>query len=89
MGPLKYHDYGDGAGFVEAIQALPANGGGDCPELTFQAMIKALHETPRWGSPMYVFTDATAKDDTADNIDELEYLAGDFGVTINFFTTGE
>ena len=88
-GPLTYHDNGDGADFVKAIQALSANGGGDCPELTIRAMINALEESPRWGSPMYVFTDATAKDDTADNLDELEYLAKDFGVTINFFTTGE
>lgn len=88
IGPIKYHDYGDGAGFAKAIQALPATGGGDCPELTFQAMRDALYESPRWGSPMYVFTDATAKDDTTDNIDEVEYLAGEYGVTINFFTTG-
>ena len=75
-------------GFVKAIQALTANGGGDCPELTFQGLLNALYDSPRWGSPMYVFTDATAKDATADKIDEVEYLAEQDGVTINFFLTG-
>ena len=68
---------------------MTANGGGDCPEKTFEGLLNALHATPRWGSPMYVFTDATAKDATPDNIDEVDYLVHREGITVNFFITGE
>lgn len=78
-------------GFVKAIQALTATGGGDCPEKTFQGLLNAIYKSsqPRWGSPMYVFTDASAKDATAENIDEVEYLVEDYGITVNFFLTGK
>ena len=86
---MNYHENGDGAGFVKAIRDLSATGGGDCPELTFQAMIDALYESPHEGSPMYVFTDATAKDDSEVNRGLLESLAVNVHkATINFFTTG-
>ena len=40
---------------------------------------------------MYVFTDAGPKDASSENIEEFKYLAGpeEYGVTINFFTTGK
>ena len=76
--------------FVEAINDLRANGGGDCPEYTFTGMLEALNLEPKWGSPMYVFTDAGPKDATDDMIEEVKYLASEeYGVTINFFTTGK
>lgn len=37
---------------------------------------------------MYVFTDATAKDYTIDNVTDVLHIAEDNGITINFFTTG-
>jgi hypothetical protein len=75
--------------FVDAISKLKATGGGDCPELTMQGILDALNEGPDWGSPLYVFTDASAKDATPENIDEVKLLAKYLGVTINFFTTGK
>ena len=75
-------------GFVKAIQALTATGGGDCPELTFQGLLNAFYKFPRWGSPMYVFTDATAKDATSDNRDLVEDFAREDAATVNFFTFG-
>ena len=54
-------------------------------------MLEALYQDPQWGSPMYVFTDAGPKDATDEFIEELKYLASaeEYGVTINFFTTGK
>ena len=76
--------------FVAAINNLRAHGGGDCPEYTFRGMLEALYQDPAWGSPMYVFTDAGPKDATEYDIEEVKTLAGadEYGVTINFFTTG-
>ena len=74
-----------------AINNLTHHGGGDCPELTFTGMLEALYQDPNWGSPMYVFTDAGPKDATDEMIEEVKHLASpeEYGVTINFFTTGK
>ena len=76
--------------FVAEINKLRAHGGGDCPEYTFKGMLEALYQDPAWGSPMYVFTDAGPKDATEYDIEEVKALASadEYGVTINFFTTG-
>ena len=74
--------------FVEAINVLNADGGGDCPEYTFQGILNALGQEPLFGSPMYVFTDAGPKDATADNIREVKILAETDEITINFLSTG-
>ena len=47
-----------------------------------------MAESPNYGSPLYVFTDASAKDATGDNIIEVLEFAAFNGITINFFTTG-
>ena len=89
-GPLVYKSNSLGKEFVQAIAKLRANGGGDFPELTFKGMLDAVSKAerePRWGSNMYVFTDATAKDATEDNIATLLDYASASGLTINFFTT--
>ena len=83
-----YKDETEQVQFVQAINDLTAEGGGDCPEYTFTGILRAIYEAPRWGSPMYVFTDAYPKDATDSNVDEVEALAADYGLTINFFTTG-
>ena len=44
--------------------------------------------SPKYGSPLYVFTDATAKDYTKENLEEVLWVADETGITINFFTTG-
>ena len=75
---------------MKAIRGLRAHAGGDCPELTFKGILDAMAESPNYGSPLYVFTDATAKDYTKDNMDEvLSFVDSEVnGITINFFTTG-
>ena len=44
--------------------------------------------SPNYGSPLYVFTDAIAKDYTKENLEEVLLVAEENGITINFFTTG-
>ena len=75
--------------FVQAIGALRAHSGGDCPEYTFEGILNALGQEPLFGSPMYVFTDAGPKDATAVNVEEVKMLAEADGITINFLTTGK
>lgn len=71
--------------FIQEVGKLSASGGGDCAEYAFEGMINALYEDPRYGSPLYVFTDAPPKDATEENKETLKVLAEDLGVTINFF----
>lgn len=87
-GPVTYKSDTEGKQFQNAINALRAHAGGDCPELTFKGILDGMAESPNYGSPLYVFTDATAKDATSDNIIEVLQFAEDIGITINFFTTG-
>ena len=87
-GPVTYKSDTEGKQFENAIKALRAHGGGDCPELTFKGILDGMAESPNFGSPLYVFTDASAKDATSDNIIEVQEFAADAGITINFFTTG-
>ena len=48
-------------------------------------MISSLYEDPRWGSPLYVFTDAPLKDADEENKETLSVLADELGITVNFF----
>ena len=77
-----------GRKFVQDIENLYVSGGGHCPELTFTGILEAMKAEPEPGSPMYVFTDATAKDATEDNITEATVYAKFERIPINFFTTG-
>lgn len=73
--------------FIDEISKLKANGGGDCPEYTFNGMIAAIQEGPEYGSPLIVFTDAPPKDaGEDDNLNSLISLADENEVNINFFT---
>ncbi|XP_057291705.1 von Willebrand factor A domain-containing protein 7-like [Hydractinia symbiolongicarpus] len=85
-GPVTYKSDKERAGFITAISNLRAEGGGDCPELAFKGMLNALDQGPKYGSPMFVFTDATAKDDSAENMEALKSAADMNSATITFFT---
>ena len=78
----------NGTNFLQDIENLSAYGGGDCPELTFTGILDSMRIDPKPGSPMYVFTDATAKDATDDNMMEASRIAKSLRIAINFFTTG-
>ena len=47
--------------FLNEIAALIASGGGDCSEPSIGALVRAL-DASQSDSPIYVFTDASAKD---------------------------
>ncbi|MBC7489054.1 MAG: hypothetical protein H7240_02610 [Glaciimonas sp.] len=64
-------DYGDpyiGTAFIGSpsdvkakVSALVADGGGDCPELAFGGLLRAVEAAPE-GIKLFLFTDASAKD---------------------------
>lgn len=72
---------------VNDIAALRAHGGDDCPEHSYGGMIEALKSQPKFGSSMFVFTDASAKDATLENSLTLKSLAESQSITINFLLT--
>ena len=53
---LKYVDI-----FLDGIAILTADGGGDTPEPTIGALIRAINASEE-GSPIFVFTDAEVSD---------------------------
>ena len=85
-GPVTYRNDSERSLFVSDIDALRASGGGDCPELAFTGMLNALEEGPEYGSPMFVFTDASAKDANSLNKAALKASADLSDITITFFT---
>lgn len=85
IGPTKMFE--DGRKMISALNKLRAHGGGDYPELTFTGMQRALEMAPQEGSPMFVFTDATAKD--VKKYKEIVIRsAKEFGININFLIRG-
>ena len=78
--------------FVEALDTLIAEGGRDCPELTFNGIIDAIEKgDPFPGSPMFVFTDAGAKegDKPKYTFDNARGLALNYMIPVNFFYSTE
>ena len=85
-GPATSRNENERSKFVPDIEGLTATGGGDCPELGFTGMLKAFAEEHRYGSPMFVFTNASAKDGNSSNMAEWKGAAARKDVTITFFT---
>jgi len=77
---------GEGEEFLKAIEDLSATGGGDCPELAFTGIIRALNEGAENDSPLFVFTDATAKDEH--QLLPAKLIAKGKRASVYFFTTG-
>lgn len=62
--------------FKNAISALSASGGGDCPELAFTGMEQAIASSDD-GAELFVFTDASAKDSAKElNVKSLAKTKG-------------
>ena len=78
--------------FVQALDTLIAKGGRDCPELTFNGIIDAIEKgDPFPGSPMFVFTDAGAKEGDGPKyiFDNARGLALEYMIPVNFFYSTE
>lgn len=77
---------------MQALDQLTAKGGGDCPELTFNGVIDAIENgDPYVGSPMFVFTDAGAKDGERPKYTQENSigLALQYMILVNFFYSTE
>ena len=85
---MVYKSPAQGDQFIKEINALNAHAGGDCQELTFKGILDAMNFGPLPDSPLYVFTDASAKDATEENVMGAVSFARAMGLTVNFFTTG-
>ena len=88
-GNLTKYNESQRSQFVDAIDALTASEGGDCPELAFHGIVDAMKKgNPRPDSPMYVFTDAQPKDAddaTGYDVDSAIGLTLDYMTTVNMF----
>jgi hypothetical protein len=71
--------------FLNAIGNLSADGGGDCPEPSIGALIRAVKASER-GSPIYVYTDAEASDPGRSA--EAQALISKAAVRVNYVLTG-
>ena len=87
VGPVTYKNESNKNEFISEIRKLRIRGGRDCLEMAFGGMLDAFTANPKLGSPMFVFTDAGAKDDSFQNKEALKALADQYGTAINFFTT--
>ena len=67
--------------FLSGIASLHANDGGDAPEPSIGALIRAIKASEE-GSPIFVFTDAPASDSY--RIQEAQALIAQKSVTITF-----
>ena len=89
-------DYQEPTSYQEATHAVKhlnnnivTSMGGDCPEMTCQAVEALLLYSGVSGpSPIYIFTDASSKDCDEDLMFELIDIARSFQHTLNFVLTG-
>ena len=85
MGGIIHREQDQVNKFIADIGDLVARGGGDCPEYALDGMLEAISEGPEYGSPLFVFTDASPKDGSENDVDMVLAAAEEWGVTINFF----
>lgn len=71
--------------FLEAVDALTVDGGGDCPEYAMTAISDAIYAGGR-NADIFVFTDASAKDGALQN--NIDREAQDQDATISYLITG-
>ena len=48
--------------FSAAVNVLHAEGGGDCPQVSFHGLLSVLNLGPKYGSSLFLFTDGSPKD---------------------------
>jgi len=84
-GPITHKSSAQKADFAAALGRLRTQSGGDCPELSMKGIRDAINFGPKYGSPMFVFTDASAKDGDAPNVRSVKMAADKNGVSLNFF----
>ena len=89
-------DYEEPTAYWEPTQAvhhvnskIVASMGGDCPEMTCQAIEQILsYGDMRADSPIFIFTDASSKDCEEDLVTNVREWAIDYSHSLNFVLTG-
>lgn len=71
--------------FLNAIGSLSASGGGNCPEPSIGALIRAIRASEQ-GSPIFLYTDADALDPS--RVPEALALIRETGIRVTFVLTG-
>jgi hypothetical protein len=76
----------DASAFESAVNSLTAEGGGDCPELSFSGLLQAIAASDP-GSTLYLYTDADAKDDDLES--NVDTAAAAKGIKVVFALFGD
>ena len=84
-GPVTYMDKSQKDEFVSLVKHVNVEDGGDCDEMAIDGTYEIYGNGIKMGSPIYVLTDAGAKDATDENLDALKEMALSFETPINFF----
>lgn len=84
-GPLTYMEETREAQFLELIKNVKHADGGDCDELAITGIQEIFSAPLQYQSPIYVLTDAGAKDATDEKIEILKELMFSYQSPVNFF----
>ena len=84
-GPVTYMDKTEKYKFLDLVTHISEAGGGDCDELAIDGIMNIFASSTQYRSPIYVLTDAGAKDATPENIEALKEMILTFKTPINFF----
>ena len=64
---------------------METDGGGDCNELAITGIKEIFSSSIQYQSPVYVLTDAGAKDATDESIETLKAMIDAYQSPVNFF----
>lgn len=71
--------------FLDLVTQIVEGGGGDCDELAITG-IKEIFASPlQYRSPIYVITDAGAKDANVNNLEMVKEMVLSFKTPLNFY----
>ena len=84
-GPVSYCNSSQKSTFRDLIGKLRVHGGGDCKEMAIEGIQNIFTISIHSQSPIYVFTDAGAKDASEENVEMLMIMAENYQTSINFF----
>lgn len=77
----------DPSDILAKVNAISASGGGDCPELSNSALLRAVNKA-KFGSRIYVYTDASVKNSDRYLTDNIKAAAKRKGIFIKYILSG-
>ena len=84
-GPVTYMDKKEKYDFLDLVSKVVEAGGGDCDELAINGIRDIFASPLQYRSPIYVLTDAGAKDATEEHLDAVKEMIINYKTPINFF----